>query len=385
MTCPYVNSSAKTWTYKYATDISLAQRFHQRLPNYEITPLVRLQDLAQELGVNAVFAKDESSRMGLPAFKILGASWGTYRAIAAKTNLPLHSTLEELSHAARQAGLSLFAATSGNHGRAIAYMARTLGIPAFIFLADGPDQQVLEKIANEGAKVFVVEGNYDDAVAEAIRQSQKTPGGLHVQDYSWEGYEEVAGWVVEGYSTMMREIEQQLQELEAGPEARNQKGRRHQSTGLKATHIICPIGAGSLGLAAVAHAKSEGRKISVLTVEPETAACLNHNLKQDRLETIPTGKTIMTGLICGNVNRISWPVLREGVDVSLTITDRECHEAIQWLQGHNVNAGPCGAATLVALRKAANGMVERIAAGLDQNSVVVLLSTEGKRYYKIPE
>src|SRR5215211_277719 len=56
-------------------------RFHRRLPGYEETPLVDAPGLADALGVGKVLVKDESSRLGLPAFKVLGASWAVYRAL----------------------------------------------------------------------------------------------------------------------------------------------------------------------------------------------------------------------------------------------------------------------------------------------------------------
>jgi len=56
-------------------------RFHRLLPGYVETPLVDAPKLASALGVGKVFVKDESSRLGLPAFKILGASWAVYRAV----------------------------------------------------------------------------------------------------------------------------------------------------------------------------------------------------------------------------------------------------------------------------------------------------------------
>ena len=89
----YTNLGAKSWTYHYDTDVSPVQEFHKRLPGYRETLLVPLDDVAKEFGVKAVFVKDESSRLGLPAFKILGASWGTFRAIADKTGIPLDTTL----------------------------------------------------------------------------------------------------------------------------------------------------------------------------------------------------------------------------------------------------------------------------------------------------
>lgn len=361
----YINPSARTWSHTYEADLTLAQEFHRRLPGYQESPLVPLPNTAAEIGVKAIFVKDESSRLGLPAFKILGASWGTFRAIATHTGLPLDADLDKISTAARNAGIILFAATEGNHGRAVARMGKILNIPVHIFMSKFADEEAVGKIENEGAKVTVIAGDYDQAVARASDESKTRPNGLLIQDNAFESYEEVPAWIVEGYSTLLFETERQLAAQE-----------------LQATVIVTPIGVGSLGHAVVAYSKSEGRNIGVVTVEPETAACLNHNLKAGKWETIETTATIMNGMNCGTVSPISWPVLSKGVDASVTISDLDCHHSIKYLHSLGLDPGPCGAASLGALRKlAASHPTSPV---LDSNAVVILLSTEGARGYKVP-
>lgn len=324
-----------------------------------------LPELAEELGVHAVFVKDESSRMGLPAFKILGASWGTFRAIAAKTGLSLDAGLTELAHAAQALKMTLFAATEGNHGRAVARMGNILGVPTVICVPNHMDLETQQKIHNEGARVLVVQGDYDAAVAEASVQSTKVDGGVLVQDNAFDQYEQIPAWIVEGYSTLLQEVEQQL-----------------ASQKLTATLVVTPIGVGSLGHAVVAHCKSDRRAVTVLTVEPATAACLHQNLKAGQPYSIETSNTIMSGMNCGTVSPISWPILCAGVDASVTISDLECHRAVEYLVRHGVNAGPCGASALAGLWKAA--AVDPNALRLSKDSVIVLLSTEGRRNYRLP-
>ena len=361
----YRNQGAGVWTYKHGTDISLAQAFHKRLPGYQETSLVPLPDLAKELGVKAVFVKDESSRLGLPAFKILGASWGTFRAIAEQEGLPLDADLEEVSDAAKHSGTVLFAATEGNHGRAVARMGKILGIPVHIFMSRFSDRETCRKIESEGANVTVTSGDYDDAVATAFAESRKVPTGLLIQDNAFEGYEQIPAWIVEGYSTLLFEVERQL-----------------EAQGLKATTVVTPIGVGSLGHAVVAYCKSDDRRVGVLTVEPETAACLHHNLRAGKWSTIETSATIMNGMNCGTVSPISWPILSKGVDASITVSDVECHQSVEYLQNHDIHTGPCGAATLAALKKATASKPS--AADMHDGSVIVLINTEGARAYMPP-
>lgn len=367
MSAVYINPLAKSWSHTYEPGVAQAQEFHRRLPGYQDSPLIPLPGIATELGVKAVFVKDESSRLGLPAFKILGASWGTFRAIAAQTGLPLDTDLEVISKTARAAGIILFAATEGNHGRAVARMGKILDIPTRIFMSKFSDDETVKKIESEGAHVTVTTGDYDEAVARASDESNAMPNGLLIQDNAFEGYEKIPAWIVEGYSTLLFETERQL-----------------TAQGLQATLLVTPIGVGSLGHAVVAYSKSDGRTIAVLTVEPETAACLNKNLQAGKWETIETTATIMNGMNCGTVSPISWPILKHGVDASVTISDLECHDAIKYLEAQGINAGPCGAASLSALRNWAKSKSKSSSSILDANAVVVLLSTEGGRGYKVP-
>ncbi len=142
---------------------------HRRLPGYAPTPLVDVPSLAKEYGVGRVLVKDESSRLGLPAFKMLGASWATYRALVDRLgHEPEWNTVEELAREmATLQPLNLAAATDGNHGRAVARMARLLGFGAHIFMPAGTVDARIEAIESEGATVSVVAGDYDDAVARA--------------------------------------------------------------------------------------------------------------------------------------------------------------------------------------------------------------------------
>jgi diaminopropionate ammonia-lyase family len=362
----YTKPIASSWTYTYSTDISLPQAFHKTLPGYQPTHLVPLPQFAEELNVKVIYVKDESSRLGLPAFKILGASWGTFRAVTERTNLPLDASLDDASSAAQRAGISLFAATEGNHGRAVARIGKLLGVPVRIFMSRFSDEETRRKIESEGATVAVVQGTYDDAVAVAAAESRKASAGLLIQDNAFEGYERIPAWIIEGYSTLLFEVEQQL-----------------EAEGLRATTIVTPIGVGSLGHAVVAFSKSAGRNMTVLTVEPDTAACLHHNLRTGKHATIDTSATIMNGMNCGTVSPISWPVLSQGVDASVTVSDIECHHAVEYLRTQGINSGPCGAATLAAIKKVA--AAKEANALMDETAVIVLLSTEGIRNYPVPD
>ncbi|KAJ5905625.1 Peptidase M20 [Penicillium subrubescens] len=360
----YINAAAVT---KRCEDSQAAAvtKFHQSLPSYSPTPLVSFPELAAELGVRAVFVKDESNRFGLPSFKVLGASWGCFRAVAQQLGLPPTASLDEVSTGAKASVITLVAATEGNHGRAVAFMARLLGIDAQIFVPRSMDERTRGFIAGEGACVVVSPGCYDQAVFEASNRANKLPGALLIQDTAFEGYESVPAWIVEGYTTLMNEAEQQVAQL-----------------GLTTSVMVTPVGVGSLAHAVVRHCKSRKTPVSVVVVEPDSAPCLSKSLHAGKSITVETSFTIMDGMNCGTVSTTAWPDLQRLVDACVTVSSYESHEAVQFLTSKSVPAGPCGGASLAALRRLA---AEPSASPLlHKDSVVVLLSTEGARKYSMP-
>ena len=339
-------------------------QFHQSFPNYAPTPLVDLPELAKELGVRSVLVKDESNRFGLPSFKVLGASWGCFRAVAAQLGLSSTVPLDELSIKAKDASIVLTTASMGNHGRAVAFMARLFGIEARIFVPRSLDKGTRDLIASEGARLVVVQGVYDQAVQEALNESLKE-GVLLIQDTAFEEYEDVPAWIVEGYSTMMNEIQDELTRLE-----------------LSGSLMITPVGVGSLAHAVSKHCKSQSTPVSLVAVEPDTVACLSSSLNAGKPVTVQSSETIMGGMDCGTVSSTVWPDLQRLVDACVTVSSYESHCAVQYLHSKSVKAGPCGGASLAALRHLATSTESSL---LNKDSVVVLLSTEGAREYSIPK
>lgn len=186
----YTNPAAHSWKYNAKVDPRIRQ-FHETLPSWSVTPLVSLDSVAKAIGVKHVFLKDESNRAGLPAFKILGASWATHRLVAEATHNEIGVSLDVLGEAARKQGIKLFAATDGNHGRATARLAKLMGIECDIFVPLYLDQHSKDLISGEGAQVFTIGKDYDTTLEEAVRNS-KVPNGILVQDTAFEGYIEPA-------------------------------------------------------------------------------------------------------------------------------------------------------------------------------------------------
>lgn len=335
----YCSPSARAWTAPEPWNDALA--FHQSLAGYAPTPLVDLPELAAELEVGQVLVKDESARLGLPAFKVLGASWACRQVLR------------------QHPGAILVTATDGNHGRAVARMAAHFGVDAVVFVPAVMRPDTARRIEAEGATVEWVDGDYDTAVREAAKYADARSRCALVQDTAWDGYEQVPAWIVEGYQTLLAEVDNQL--------------------GHRPDLVAVPVGVGSLAEAVVRHYRAPDKSHpSVLSVEPDTAACLLASLDAGRPVTVRTASTVMAGLNCGTVSSAAWPVLRAGCDAAVAVTDAATLQAVEDLADLGVSSGPSGAATLAGVRRALSSEGGRAALALDTDAVVVLLSTEGR-------
>ena len=140
------------------------------------------------------------------------------------------------------------------------------------------------------------------------------------------------------------------------------------------------VGVGSWAHAVVSHYKSQNVENKIVSVEPVAAPSFKESLHCGEITPIQTGETIMNGMNCGTSSTIAWPILRDGTYVAVTVNDVESHECVQYLQAQGVNAGPCGAATLAALKTFCSEVDPKDR----EDTVVVLFSTEGTREYEVP-
>lgn len=362
----YSNPTSRSWQTA-APESALP--FHRSLDGYTPTPLVSLPSIAAELGVGQVLLKDESNRLGLPAFKILGASWAVCRALCQRYNLdPDGMTVPRLKDFIRgnvdvaQTPV-LVTATDGNHGRAIAKMAALLGITARIYIPAGLSSSAIDGITSEGAVLIETENIYDEVVNLAAKSTEGQACDVLIQDTAWEGYMQAPQWIVDGYGTLFGEIDDALRELNApGPDL-----------------VACPVGVGSLAQALVEHYRSAGNAApALLSVEPETAACIAQSLLAGTPVVVDTSyPSIMSGLNCGTPSELGWPALLAGLDAAISVSESDCRQAVLDLQHLGLDVGPCGAATLAGVRATLAIPERKQQLGLDTTSVIVLVSTEG--------
>lgn len=376
----------------FAKDFSLdvvqkIQRFQRSHQNYEMTPLRQLGNLATYLQVEDILVKDESYRFGLKAFKVLGGMYAIGKYLAKKLN----HNIENLSFAhltstetKRTIGeLTFITATAGNHGRGIAWAARELGQTAVVYMPKNSSKLQIQAIEQEGARVEVINGTYDETVQLAAKTAQEK-GWILLQDTSWENYEEIPYWIMQGYSTIGWEIVQQIK----------------QSDIKRPTHIFLQAGVGSYaaGVAMFLTNYFQEKCPKIVLVEPRSANCFYESFRvgHENYQTV-SGQlnSMMAGLNCGVPNPKAWEMLKEIADASLAISDQVSALGMRILgrplaKDPSIIAGESGAATLGALYMLMEDQpYESVRENLDlhEKSTILIINTEGDtnpdRYRKI--
>ncbi|MEA2427038.1 MAG: diaminopropionate ammonia-lyase [Thermoleophilaceae bacterium] len=322
-----------------ASDGEEPLRYHRSLPGYSPSPLVDAPELAQEWGVGRVWLKFERERFGLPAFKFIGASWAAHRLLG---DPPYDPDLE------------LVAATDGNHGRAVARVARMAGVGAAILVPAGTAQARIDAIASEGARVDVVDGTYDDAVRQSAAMAG--PRRLVLSDTSWPGYEDVPTWVIEGYATIFREVDE-------------------QTGGAPVDLAVVPIGVGALAAAAARHLAG---RAALAGVEPTEAACMLESARAGEIVEVPgPHRSIMAGLNAGLPSLVAWPLVSRGFHVFSAVDDSVAVDGMRRLAALGLAAGEVSGGTAGAAAQLLSDESAREALAARADSTVLLLLTEG--------
>ena len=357
------------------------QSFHASFPVYKETPLVELKHTAKSLGLGNIYIKDESYRFGLNAFKVLGGSYAIGNYLAKRlgksiTEMPYEKLVS--GEIKRELGdITFVTATDGNHGRGVAWTAKQLQQKSVVYMPKGSAEERLMNIRAEGADASITDLNYDEAVRLANSQAEQK-GWVMVQDTAWEGYEDIPGWIMQGYGTMGYEAYMQLPE--------------------KPTHIFLQAGVGSMaGAVAGFFASVYGGERPIITiVEPNKADCIYKTAEAaDGKLHFVTGDmdTIMAGLACGEPCSIGWNVLRDYADNFISCPDYAAAQGMRVLGNPEagdtkVVSGESGASAFGCIAEIMRDktLVElKNKLKLDENSKVLFFSTEGdtdKENYK---
>jgi diaminopropionate ammonia-lyase len=342
-------------------------------PRYAPTPLRLLDRAAARAGVGAIWYKDEAGRFGIGSFKALGGAYAVARLLlrhlsrAAGRDVAITELVRGALRPLAQR-ITVTCATDGNHGRSVAAAAEVFGCRAVIFLHRDVSAGREAAIRAFGAETRRVDGDYDDSVRAASRAAEEN--GWHlVSDTSWPGYQEVPRDVMQGYTVMLIETLEQLRAARAG----------------RLTHVFVQGGVGGLAAAVTAHLwEDAGSAAPIVTVvEPEKADCLFQSALAGRPRPASGDlSTIMAGLSCGEVSIEAWRVLGVGARFFITIEDAPAIAAMRLLAqrgaaGESITAGESATAGLAALLAASADADLRRTLGLDTNSNILLIGSEG--------
>jgi len=314
--------------------------------NYSPTPLISLKKLSEKLKLNKIFYKDESKRFHLKSFKALGGAYAVEKITKGKENIVIST------------------ATAGNHGRSVAWGSKKLGLKCKIFISEYVSEFRAKVMRSFGADVIRVKGNYDNSLKECIKQSKQNNWQI-VQDVAWENYKLVPTLTMAGYSVMMKEISEQIN---------NQK----------ISHIILQAGVGGMAAAMVAGiARYLDNVPKIIIVEPKSAACVLESIKANKIKKISIEKeSLMGGMSCDEVSLLPWQILKNSVNHCVTVSDDYIAKTVKSLansefSNEKIVGGECSTPGIISLVALCNNPVSRKEINLNKNSNVLLFGCEG--------
>ena len=314
--------------------------------SYNSTPLLQLNKLTKELNLNKIYYKDESKRFNLKSFKALGGAYAVEKVTKGNKDITVST------------------ATAGNHGRSVAWGAKRLGLKCKIFISEYVSDARGKAMQNLGADVVKVKGNYENSLIECIKQSTENNWQI-VQDVAWKDYMLIPTLTMAGYSVMMKEIVDQINNEEI-------------------THIFLQAGVGGMAGAMVAGAARYLKNIPKITiVEPDSAACVMESIKTGKIEKVNiTRESLMGGMSCGEPSLVPWKILKKSVNNCISLPDDDIGKAMKLFANASFSNDK-----IVAGENSVPGVISLIASCNDQNirnkldlnikSKVLLIGCEG--------
>ena len=313
--------------------------------NYKVTPLLKLNKLKKNLKLNNIFYKDESKRFHLKSFKALGGAYAVQKITQGDKSTTVAT------------------ATAGNHGRSVSWGAQRLGLNCKIFISEFVSEARADVMRNLGADVIRVKGNYEASLKECIKQS-KINGWEIIQDVAWEGYEKVPKLTMAGYSVMIKEISNQTDKY--------------------ITHVFLQAGVGGMASGAIAGIAKYFKRIpKIIIVEPETADCVLQSVEKGEIQKIDIKKeSIMGGMSCGEVSLVPWRILKNAVNICVSISDDNIAKTIAMLEkkyfsNEPIIAGECATPGIISLIAASENENIKNKLELSDESNILLIGCEG--------
>lgn len=330
--------------------------FHQQLPNYVPTPLIHWQVYASQHHLKNLFIKDESQRFGLKSFKGLGASYAMYRILCERNHLDPQTTSLVKLRTMDHSNVTFVCATHGNQGSAIAWAASFFGCLSYILMPKGSSKIYRNQMKRKNVQVVMTELSYDQTIQKA-RSLAKENDWILIQDIAWDGYTKIPTWIIEGYLTMAKEIQQQISDIP--------------------THIFLQAGTGAMagGMIDVFHLMYPAAQLII--VQPMSTPCLYVSMKQAKRSSVEYRPTILTHLNRGIPCLITWPIIQKQVNSVCICEDDVAIRGMHVLKTNDIIASGSGAVTM--------GLVDRIVKSeelrnefqIQQDASILLINTEG--------
>ena len=327
-------------------EIGEAYNTISRWDNYSPTPLISLNKLSKKLKLNKIFYKDESKRFHLRSFKALGGAYAVEKVTKGNKDIVIST------------------ATAGNHGRSVAWGSKKLKLKCKIFISEYVSEFRAEVMRSFGADVIRVKGNYDNSLKECIKQSKQYNWQI-VQDVAWEDYKLIPKLTMAGYTVMMKEISEQIN---------NQK----------ISHVILQAGVGGMAAAMIAGIASYLNHVpKIIIVEPESAACVLESIKTGKIEKITVEKeSLMGGMSCDEVSLVPWQILKNSASHCVTVSDDYISKTVKSLANcefsdEKIIGGECSTPGIVSLVGLCNDIDIRKKINLNKDSNVLLFGCEG--------
>jgi len=313
---------------------------------YSPTPLIKLNKLSKELNLNRIFYKDESKRFDLKSFKALGGAYAVEKVSKGNKDIVVAT------------------ATAGNHGRSVAWGARRLGLKCKIFISEFVSDARGKAMSELGADVIKVKGNYEKSLIECIKQSTNNNWQI-VQDVAWKDYMIVPKFTMAGYTVMMKEIVDQI----------NQN---------KISHIILQAGVGGMAGAMIAGIARYLENVPItMIVEPDSAACVLESIRTGKIEKIDIKReSLMGGMSCGEVSLVPWEILKNSVKYCISLPDDDIAKTMKFLgngkfSNENIIAGENAVPGVISLIASCEDEVIKKKMKLDEESNILLIGCEG--------
>jgi diaminopropionate ammonia-lyase len=327
-------------------EIDDAYNIISKWEGYSPTPLLSLNKLSNELNLKNIFYKDENKRFDLKSFKALGGAYAVEKVTKGNKDIVVAT------------------ATAGNHGRSVSWGARRLGLKCKIFISEFVSEARGKAMSDLGADVIKVKGNYEQSLIECIKQSTENNWQI-VQDVAWKDYMTVPKYTMAGYSVMMREIIDQINNE-------------------KISHIILQAGVGGMAGAMVAGIARYLDNVPVtLVVEPDSAACVLESIKTGKIEKIDIKReSLMGGMSCGEVSLVPWEILRNSVKHCISLPDDDIAKTMKLLgnssfSDQSIVAGENSVPGVISLIASCEDQNIKQRLKLDQNSNVLVIGCEG--------